>query len=151
MISDGLPAAIPLPDRRAEHHHDFSATSTSWAAEGGSLCMDDVRREPTLLRAIKRAIDRDRAAGRFLADRVEICCWRTVTGDEVDFVIEAGGRLLPVEVKPTSRPRLDDAAGLRTFRAEYGKSARAGLLLHAGQTLEWLAPDILAAPRWSVP
>jgi uncharacterized protein len=83
-------------------------------------------------------------------DRVEVCYWRTVTGDEVDFVIEAGGRLLPVEVKATSRPRLADAAGLRTFRAEYGKSARAGLLLHAGQTLEWLAPDILAAPWWSV-
>ena len=62
----------------------------------------------------------------------------------------AGGRLLPIEVKSTSRPRLSDAAGLRAFRAEYGKTARAGLLLHAGQTLEWLAPDILAAPWWRV-
>jgi hypothetical protein len=68
----------------------------------------------------------------------------------VDFVIEAGGRLLPIEVKATPRPRLADAKHLRTFRTEYGKKARAGLLLHTGSTLEWLAPDVLAAPWWRV-
>jgi hypothetical protein len=66
----------------------------------------------------------------------------------VDFVIESGGRLLPVEVKATARPGLADAAHLRTFRAEYGKRARAGLLLHTGNTLERLTPDVLAAPWW---
>lgn len=84
------------------------------------------------------------------AERIDLHYWRTVTGDEIDFVIESDGRLLPIEVKATTRPRLSDAAGLRAFRAEYGKAARAGLLLHAGQTLEWLAPDILAAPWWRV-
>lgn len=84
------------------------------------------------------------------AERIDLHYWRTVTGDEIDFVIESGGRLVPIEVKSTSRPRLSDAVGLRAFRAEYGKTARAGLLLHAGQTLEWLAPDILAAPWWRV-
>jgi len=43
-----------------------------------------------------------------------------------------------------------DDGRLRTFRAEYGKKARAGLLLHAGHTLEWLALDVLAAPWWRV-
>ena len=68
----------------------------------------------------------------------------------MDFVIEAGGKLLPIEVKATARPRLADATHLRTFRTEYGKKARAGLLLHTGSTLEWLAPDVLAAPWWRV-
>ena len=81
-------------------------------------------------------------------DRVEVFYWRTTAGEEVDFVIEAGGRLLPVEIKATGHPRLGDAARLRTFRAEYGNKARAGLLLHTGNTLEWLTPDVLAAP-WS--
>jgi len=81
-------------------------------------------------------------------DRVEVFYWRTTVGEEVDFVIEAGGRLLPVEIKATGHPRLGDAAHLRTFRAEYGNKARAGLLLHTGNTLEWLTPDVLAAP-WS--
>ena len=83
-------------------------------------------------------------------DRAEVFYWRTAIGEEVDLVIEAGGRLLPIEVKATGRPRLADAAHLRTFRAEYGRKSRAGLLLHAGSTLEWLAPDVLAAPWWRV-
>jgi predicted AAA+ superfamily ATPase len=84
------------------------------------------------------------------AERVEVLYWRTVTGEEVDFVVEAGRRLLPVEVKATSRPRLADAAGLRAFRQEYPKSARRGLVLHAGTQLEWLGEDALAAPWWMV-
>ena len=83
-------------------------------------------------------------------ERAEVHYWRTAIGEEVDFVIEAGGRLLPIEVKATSRPGLRDAANLRTFRSEYGKKARAGLLLHTGSTLEWLAPDVLAVPWWRV-
>jgi predicted AAA+ superfamily ATPase len=83
-------------------------------------------------------------------ERAELGYWRTSIGEEVDFVIEAGGKLLPIEVKSTTRPRLADAAHLRTFRTEYGKKARAGLLLHTGSTLEWLAPDVLAAPWWKV-
>ncbi len=83
-------------------------------------------------------------------ERAELGYWRTVIGEEVDFVIETSGRLLPVEVKASGRPRLAGARHLRTFRAEYGKKARAGLLLHTGSTLEWLAPDVLAAPWWRV-
>lgn len=83
-------------------------------------------------------------------DRVELAYWRTTIGEEVDFVIEAGGKLLPVEVKATAKPRLADCAHLRTFRQEYGRKARAGLLLHAGRTVEWLTPDVLAVPWWSV-
>lgn len=83
-------------------------------------------------------------------ERAEIGYWRTAIGEEVDFVIETGGKLLPIEVKATARPRLADCRHLRTFRQEYGQSARAGLLLHAGDSIEWLAPDVLAAPWWAV-
>lgn len=83
-------------------------------------------------------------------ERAELSYWRTTIGEEVDFVIEAGNKLLPIEVKSTARPRLADCTHLRTFRTEYGKKARAGLLLHTGSTLEWLAPDVLAVPWWRV-
>ena len=83
-------------------------------------------------------------------ERAELGYWRTSIGEEVDFVIEAAGKLLPIEVKSTARPRLADAAHLRTFRAEYGKKARTGLLLHTGAAIEWLTPDVLAAPWWRV-
>ena len=80
----------------------------------------------------------------------EITYWRTTTGDEVDFVVETPDALLPIEVKGTANPRLRDTVGLRTFRKEYPDKARAGLLLHCGETVEWLAPDVLAAPWWRV-
>ena len=83
-------------------------------------------------------------------DGAEVFYWRTTIGEEVDFVIEVGDRLLPIEVKATARPRLRDTAHLRTFRAEYGERSRAGLLLHDGELLDWIAPDVLAAPWWKV-
>ena len=82
--------------------------------------------------------------------RAEIGYWRTVNGEDVDFVIEAAGRLLPAEVKATNRPRLGDATHLMAFRSEYGKMARAALLLHTGPETHWLAPDVVAAPWWRV-
>jgi predicted AAA+ superfamily ATPase len=57
-------------------------------------------------------------------ERAELGYWRTAIGEEVDFVIETGGKLLPIEVKSTARPRLADAKHLRSFRAEHGKKAR---------------------------
>lgn len=84
------------------------------------------------------------------SDRAELGYWRTASGEEVDFIIEAGGKLLPMEIKATARPRLGDAAHLRSFRAEYGKKARAAVLLHTGTMTEWLAPEVLAAPWWKV-
>lgn len=82
--------------------------------------------------------------------RAEVLHWRTTTNEEVDFVVEAKGALLPIAVKATTRPRLRDAAHLHAFRREYGRAARAGLLLHGGDTLEWITPGVLSAPWWMV-
>lgn len=84
------------------------------------------------------------------AERAQVFYWRAATGEEVDFVIDAGRQLLPIEVKAVARPRLSDAAHLRAFRSEHGKKARAALLLHTASMLAWLGPDTLAAPRWRV-
>ena len=83
-------------------------------------------------------------------ERADLFYWRTTVGEEVDFVIETGDGLLPIEVKATTRPRIADAKHLHTFRDEYGEAARAGLLLHAGTRIEWLTPGVLAAPWWRV-
>lgn len=82
--------------------------------------------------------------------RPEIFYWRTTTGEEVDLVIEVGDRLLPIEVKATRRPRFRDARNLLAFRNEYGKRVLPGLVLHAGDASEWIAPNALAVPWWKV-
>ena len=82
--------------------------------------------------------------------RPEILYWRTATGEEVDFVIEVDRKLVPIEVKATERPKVDDTRHLRSFREEYQGRARTALLLHAGDRVEWLAPGILAVPWWRV-
>jgi predicted AAA+ superfamily ATPase len=82
--------------------------------------------------------------------RPEVLYWRTANQEEVDFVVESGRTLLPVEVKATTRPSYHDAKHLLTFRQEYGKAVPGGLVLHAGDEVFWLAEGILAAPWWRV-
>lgn len=84
------------------------------------------------------------------SDAPALMYWRTSTGEEVDFVVEWRGELLPIEVKSTKKPRLDDVSALLTFRTEYGKCARSGLLLHDGDETTWLADGVLAAPWWRI-
>ena len=84
------------------------------------------------------------------AGQADIFYWRTSAGEEVDFVLEAGDDLLPVEVKSSARPRLRDGDHLLTFRSEYRERARAGLVLHAGRETRWLTDNVLAAPWWRV-
>jgi len=76
--------------------------------------------------------------------------WRTTTGEEVDLVIETDGKVLPIEVKSTNKPRIKDASNLIAFQKEYGINARAGLLIHDGKETEWLTPTVLAVPWWSL-
>ena len=82
--------------------------------------------------------------------RPEILYWRTATELEVDFVIERGERLLPVEVKATARPGSSDVRGIAAFRDEYAERFAGGLLLHAGEEVQWLADRVLAAPWYRV-
>ena len=68
----------------------------------------------------------------------------------MDFVIDNSGQLLPIEVKATRNPRLRDTAGIRSFQREYSDVSRAGIVVHEGNLIEWLAPGVLALPWWRV-
>ena len=80
----------------------------------------------------------------------EVLYWRTTTDLEVDFVIEAGDRLLPIEVKAAANPGYADTRGLRAFRDEYPEQFTGGLLLHGGDRTQWMSDRILAVPWWRV-
>lgn len=75
--------------------------------------------------------------------------WRIATGQEVDFVLEEHGQLLPVEVKSTTSVNSADARHLRTFQAAHANAAR-GLLLSSDPFIGALSHRVIAAPWWAV-
>lgn len=82
--------------------------------------------------------------------RADVHFWRTVGGEEVDFIIEHEHGLLPIEVKSSSDIRLRDTTGVRAFLDQYGGRAQKGLILYDGEHVDWLHPDVLIAPWWKV-
>lgn len=82
--------------------------------------------------------------------RPEVLYWRTHNQEEVDFVIEAGQKLIAIEVKATARPSYADARHLLTFIDEYGDAVHGALLLHTGDETFWLSQRVLATPWWRV-
>ena len=68
----------------------------------------------------------------------------------MDFLIESGGLLLPVEVTASRRVTPRDASHIQAFRGEYGDAVLGGIVLYGGEDVFWLAEGILAAPWWKV-
>lgn len=77
----------------------------------------------------------------------KIYYWRTVSGKEVDFVIEHGRKLLAIEVKMTKNPAVKDIKNLLCFLDEYPETTL-GILLHAGEEIKWLHSKVVAVPWW---
>lgn len=74
--------------------------------------------------------------------------WRTVTGREVDFVVEWGRNLLAFEVKTTATPRYADVEGLIMFIEEHPET-RMGILVYNGPEIRRMGEKIVAVP-WTV-
>lgn len=72
--------------------------------------------------------------------------WRTSAGTEVDLVVEAGGKLIPIEVKLSATPRPAMADAIRTFKEDFGRKAGAGYVVHPGDVRLPLAPGVTALP-----
>jgi hypothetical protein len=79
-----------------------------------------------------------------------ITFWRTADGHEVDFVIEEGGRVYPIEVKLASTPALRHAAGIERFREMLGRKAGPGLVMCLCPDRTPLARGIDAVPIGAV-
>jgi len=76
----------------------------------------------------------------------QVYFWRTAAGAEVDIVVAAGGRLTPLEVKPSATPRPAMARHLAAFQKDVGGKATAGFLIHPGDVRLPLAPGVIALP-----
>ena len=76
----------------------------------------------------------------------QVYFWRTSAGVEVDFVVETGGKLIPMEVKLSATPRPAMAAGIQAFQKDLGDKAGPGFVIHPGGVRLPLAPRIVALP-----
>ncbi|MGH7650394.1 MAG: ATP-binding protein [Gemmatimonadaceae bacterium] len=74
--------------------------------------------------------------------------WRLQSGQEVDFVLERNGLLLPVEVKTSTWIGVSEARHVITFLERYPSTR--GLILSADSRIRSLRPGIIAAPWWAV-
>lgn len=72
--------------------------------------------------------------------------WRTFSGDEVDLVIEWEGKLIPMEVKLTSTPHPNLAAGLNKFQRIFTGRADKAYLVHPGEVRLPLGLGVSALP-----
>ena len=72
--------------------------------------------------------------------------WRTMAGNEVDFEVETGGRLVPVEVKLSATPRQIMARSINVFCEEIGEAAMPGYVVHPGEMCLPLSPDAVTLP-----
>lgn len=71
--------------------------------------------------------------------------WRDPAGPEVDWVIESGDRLIPIEVKWTGSPTPQDGKYLRIFMKEYPK-AKNGFIICQTPHIMKLSDNIVALP-----
>ncbi len=91
-----------------------------------------------LLEIVKALINR--------GEEPRIYFWRTSIGEEIDFLVETGGLLVPLEAKLSSTPRPAMANAIRAFQSAMGKKAAAGLVVHPGNVRLPLAPGASSLP-----
>lgn len=76
----------------------------------------------------------------------ELYFWRTHGGDEVDFVLSRGIRLVGIEVKLAHTLRAEDLAGLRRLREAVGDRLGPCIVVHGGRRRYAPLPWVAAIP-----
>ncbi|MBN2291423.1 MAG: ATP-binding protein [Pirellulales bacterium] len=76
----------------------------------------------------------------------QVYFWRTIAGTEVDFVIETGGKVVPIEVKLSATPRPAMAWAIKTMRNDLGDKALPGYVVHPGNVKLPLGQGITGLP-----
>jgi len=74
--------------------------------------------------------------------------WRTVTGLEVDFILEWGRSVVAFECKLSARARFEDAKSLNIFLDDYPECT-AGVLVYTGNEIVRRGKRVIALP-WTV-
>ncbi len=84
-------------------------------------------------------------SARLTQESSQILFWRDPEGPEVDWVIEIGGRYIPIEVKWTDMPTISDIKHLELFISEY-HNCDAGYLVCRVPRRQKLSDRVTAIP-----
>lgn len=72
--------------------------------------------------------------------------WRTLSGSEVDFVVEVAGKLIPIEVKLSATPHPSMARSIRNFQRDMRDSVAPGYVVHPGDVQRSLGSRVSSLP-----
>jgi len=73
--------------------------------------------------------------------------WRTSNGAEVDFILELGQRLIPIEIKSASQIYPNELRGLSSFMETYPQhEIPFGIVFHRAQRVSFLKENIIGIP-----
>ena len=72
--------------------------------------------------------------------------WRTAAGSEVDFLVEVGTRMVPIEVKLSATPRPSMASPIKKLRESLGGKILPGFVVHPGDVRLPLGDGTTALP-----
>ena len=78
--------------------------------------------------------------------RPRVYFWRTQSGEEVDFLVQINGQLVPIEVKKSGTPTPRMGAQIRAFQTALGEKARHGYVIHPGDLRISLGDGVTALP-----
>jgi predicted AAA+ superfamily ATPase len=79
------------------------------------------------------------------APEANLLHYRTHSGEEVDFVVEAGSSVVAIEMKASSRVDARDLKGLETL-VRGDSRCKVGLVLYTGAEVKNLGGNIWAIP-----
>jgi predicted AAA+ superfamily ATPase len=72
--------------------------------------------------------------------------WSTSSGTELDFIVEAGGKPVPIEMKLSATPRPAMAASIGEFQEDFGGRALPDYVVHSGDVRLPLGAGMAALP-----
>lgn len=78
--------------------------------------------------------------------RPRVYFWRTNSGEEVDFLVQINGQMVPIEVKKSTTPTPRMGAAIRAFQRDLGQKALHGYVVHPGDLRIPLGDRVTALP-----
>lgn len=77
----------------------------------------------------------------------QLYSWRTADKAEVDLVLEALGKTIPLEIKLSENLTRKDASGLHAF-LEDNPQVPQGYIIYPGREVQQISPQVTALPDW---